>query len=127
MSVKSLGTLPATIALLSALILGPARAAESYPGYTLFSTGTTAYLCNSNKEVLHQWSVAAGRNVSCGLSNGANSTLDECLTQLQPLLGDNKVTGLPKSKHDVDTLCASVAISSQAKKFSRSSLRAHNF
>ena len=55
------------------------------------------------------WSEAAGggsRNASCGLSSGANSTLDECLAQLQPLLADNKVTGLPKSKQDVDTICA---------------------
>lgn len=60
MSAKSSGTLPATIALYTAFALGHAAAAEPYPGYTLCSIGTTAYLYDMNKEKVHQWSVAEG-------------------------------------------------------------------
>src|SRR3954453_17196790 len=45
---------------LCALWVGHARAADPYPGYTLFSTGTTAYLYNMKKEKVHEWKVAAG-------------------------------------------------------------------
>lgn len=54
--------LPASVvvALLSVLSLGRAHAADPYPGYTLFATGTTAYLYDMKKEKVHQWSVAGG-------------------------------------------------------------------
>ena len=53
-------------ALLFALILAllvhahSARAADPYPGYTLFSAGNTAYLYDMNKQKVHEWKVAAG-------------------------------------------------------------------
>ncbi|MEO5959066.1 MAG: arylsulfotransferase family protein, partial [Opitutaceae bacterium] len=60
MSPKPIGSLWPIIVSFCALALGHAAAAEPYPGYTFFSSGTTAYLYNLNKEVVHQWSVAEG-------------------------------------------------------------------
>ncbi|MEO6568399.1 MAG: hypothetical protein ABIO94_06510 [Opitutaceae bacterium] len=60
MSAKPLGPLPAILVLFFTVMLGHASAAESYPGYTLFATGTTAYLYDANKTKVHEWSVAEG-------------------------------------------------------------------
>lgn len=37
-----------------------AEAAFPYPGYTMFSIGKTAFLCDMNQETVHQWEVAEG-------------------------------------------------------------------
>ena len=59
---KPFHPLPVILAatLMNALTALPMIAADPYPGYTLFSTGRTAYLYNMDKEKVHEWSVSQG-------------------------------------------------------------------
>ncbi len=63
---KSVRRLSAVSILLSIVALcttgrvHPANAAEPYPGYTLFSIGTAAYLYDMDKNLVHRWEVSAG-------------------------------------------------------------------
>ncbi len=49
-----------TVPLALAFAAENLRAAEPYPGYTLFSVDQTAYLYDMNKEKVHEWKVAEG-------------------------------------------------------------------